>query len=373
MKKGTEKLTSMNIIYSYIYHHRHCSQKDLVIDLDLSMPTVIKNLQVLESNGFVQKDGFYESDGGRKASIISCCSNVKISIGVELLRNSIHLVAVNLYGETIGEVSLEIPFRNSDDYYLTIKDSIARLIAELQINEDVILGVGIAVQGIPSNDGQKMIYGKLLDNENMNISSFSQYIPYPCIFIHDAKASMLAESWFQKIDTAIYIGLNLNIGSSLLIDNKIRRKHEGECSIEHMCLIPQGRNCYCGRQGCFEQYCSGEQLQEQSGMKINTFFYYLHQNDERCLAIWKDYLHNLSLAINNAHFVLDVPIILGGLISSQLTDDDYREINHYIQDTIHGEPICIMPAYVKNHSAAIGAALQYTRHFLEIYNIFMPI
>ena len=48
----------------------------------MGLSTVSQNLNLLEQEGLIEKNGFFASTGGRKANAIQIVSDFKISIGI---------------------------------------------------------------------------------------------------------------------------------------------------------------------------------------------------------------------------------------------------------------------------------------------------
>ena len=69
---GTEKrnITKSKIV-NYIINKQTTSKVEISKELNLSMPTVLSNVNDLLSIGIVMETGEYESTGGRKAKRIS--------------------------------------------------------------------------------------------------------------------------------------------------------------------------------------------------------------------------------------------------------------------------------------------------------------
>ena len=94
------KQNNRRLIYDYIYENRNVSQQDISYNLHLSRPTVTTNLTALENDGLIQKSGLIDTEFvGRKAAAYSIVPDYRISIGVEILKNEVKMIAVNLYGE----------------------------------------------------------------------------------------------------------------------------------------------------------------------------------------------------------------------------------------------------------------------------------
>ena len=82
-------------VYQYIYRKKTTSKLQIVQELQMGLSTVSQNLNLLEQEGLIEKNGFFESTGGRKVQIVS---DFKISIGIGILKGMFHITAVDLYG-----------------------------------------------------------------------------------------------------------------------------------------------------------------------------------------------------------------------------------------------------------------------------------
>lgn len=69
----------------------------------MGLSTVSQNLNDLETSGLISRNGYFESTGGRKAQIIRIVEDFRISIGLGILKDMFHIVAVNLYGDAIAQ------------------------------------------------------------------------------------------------------------------------------------------------------------------------------------------------------------------------------------------------------------------------------
>ena len=55
--------------------------------------------------------------------------------------------------------------------------------------------------------------------------------------------------------------LNYHLGGAIIVDGQLLTGATGKSgTFEHMTLVPGGHDCYCGRQGCAECYCSVNSL-----------------------------------------------------------------------------------------------------------------
>ena len=67
-------------IYQYIYRSKLTSKLQIVQNLQMGLSTVSQNLNLLENEGLIEKNGYFDSTGGRKANAIQIVSDFRISI-----------------------------------------------------------------------------------------------------------------------------------------------------------------------------------------------------------------------------------------------------------------------------------------------------
>ena len=357
-------------IYQYIYRSKLTSKLQIVQDLQMGLSTVSQNLNLLENEGLIEKNGYFDSTGGRKANAIQIVSDFRISIGVGILKNMFHITAIDLYGNTICTDTIPLTYSNTAAYYQQITDKVKDFIEKSQYPEDKILGVSIATQGITSPDNTTVIYGNIMNNTGMRLKDFSRHLPYPCHLEHDSKSAAFLELWnHPELDSAVVFLLNRNLGGAIITNHQIhqgRSMHSG--TIEHICVNPDGPLCYCGNRGCLETYCSANSLEQASGMTIKEFFPLLREKKSpQLIQIWEDYLKHLAFAMKNLNLVIDAPIIISGYLAPYFTEDDtdylLRQINSMTPFELKEEQILV--GTHGQYTPAIGAALFYVKEFIQ--------
>lgn len=357
-------------IYQYIYRSKLTSKLQIVQDLQMGLSTVSQNLNLLENEGLIEKNGYFDSTGGRKANAIQIVSDFRISIGVGILKNMFHITAIDLYGNTVYTDTIPLTYSNTAAYYQQITDKVKDFIEKNQYPEDKILGVSIATQGITSPDNTTVIYGNIMNNTGMRLKDFSRHLPYPCHLEHDSKSAAFLELWnHPELDSAVVFLLNRNLGGAIITNHQIHQgcsMHSG--TIEHICVNPDGPLCYCGNRGCLETYCSANSLEQASGMTIKEFFPLLRgKKSPQLIQIWEDYLKHLAFAMKNLNLVIDAPIIISGYLAPYFTEDDtdylLRQINSMTPFELKEEQILV--GTHGQYTPAIGAALFYVKEFIQ--------
>ena len=357
-------------VYQYIYRKKITSKLQIVQDLQMGLSTVSQNLNLLEQDGLIEKNGYFESTGGRKANAIQIVSDFRISIGIGILKNMFHITAVDLYGNTLYTNTIPFPYSNTPDYYKQVTDKIKEFSATNQYDEEKILGVSIATQGITSPDHSTVLYGNIMNNTGMILEDFSRYLPYPCYLEHDSKSAAFLELWkHPELDSAVVFLLNRNLGGAIITNHQIHQgssMHSG--TIEHICINPDGPLCYCGNRGCLETYCSANALEQAAGMNIKDFFSLLREKKSPQLTqIWKDYLHHLAFAMKNINLIIDAPIIISGYLAPYFLEDDIAYLTKHINVS---SPFALNKEHIfvgtnGQYTPAIGAALFYVNQFIH--------
>jgi len=354
-------------IYRLIYRERRISKSKIAAMLEMSPPTVTQHLTSLIEEGFIEKQGQMASGIGRKAVAYAPCATARIAIGVEVLAERVGVVALNLYGDIMAKKEIPLLFSQEDSYFAKLSQMVLDFLQSTQVPTRSVLGVGIGIQGLVSEDGQKILYGKILNCTGLTIDSLKETFPCPVRFIHDAECAAELELWHNpQLTDAIYLSLGAHLGGAIITQGQIQRGRTGRTgTIEHMTLIDGDRSCYCGKRGCMECYCSANALLKR-GERLNDFFTLLRQGDEPNVIRWMEYLDYLAMALNNLHMVLDCTIVLGGHIAPYLNQKDLDILFSKIQSrtAFPDQDNFLLLGVPDNDAIASGAAIPFIRTFL---------
>ena len=357
-------------VYQYIYKSKVTSKLQIVSDLQMGLSTVSQNLNLLEQEGLIERNGYFDSTGGRKAQAIQIVPDFKISIGIGILKNMFHLTAVDLYGNAIFTDTFSVPYSNTPAYYEQIAETIREFTTSNQYAEEKVLGISIATQGITSPDHTTVTYGTIMNNTGMNLEEFTSRLPYSCYLEHDSKSAAFLELWnHPELDSAVVFLLNRNLGGAIITNHQIHQgnsMHSG--TLEHMCINPDGPLCYCGNRGCLETYCSVDSLEQAAGMTIKEFFPLLREKkSSQLIQVWEDYLNHLAFAMKNLNLIIDAPIIISGYLAPYFTDEDLSYLTEHINlvAPFKLDKGQILVGTNGQYTPAIGAALYYVDQFIH--------
>lgn len=355
-------------VYHHIYRQKQITQAALMQDLKMSAPTISQYLNELLASGLIEKSGFASSSGGRKPTLFQIIPDARMSAGLEIVSSRALLIITNLYGEAVFKKQLAVEFSNAPSYFDAVCQWANQCIRQTVPDEGRMLGIGIAVQGLPTAAG---LAGEMshLPGTMFRLEQFSSRLHYPCNWIHDVELAAKSEIWHNpQIENAFFLSLNRELGSALIINHSIHTG-SGDFSsiIEHMCLYPGGRSCYCGKSGCVDAYCSSFALSQIAGEPLDIFFSRLRLDNGYEKNIWEKYLRDLAMTIDNIRMVIRNHILLGGEVESYMTGEDIRQLAAYVDEMsiIKANDLTISRGFYGKNAAAIGGSLYYIEKFLS--------
>ena len=141
-------------------------------------------------------------------------------------------------------------------------------IADLRRHHPDIARVGIAFPGFINDDGVLL--------QSPNIPQLVQFdlqtamrtaCQLPVLVENDANAAGYGEFWEERqerpeLQNLLYVGLGTGVGGGWIHQSHPwRGDHGSAMEIGHIIVVPGGRCCGCGNQGCLEQYASARGVQ----------------------------------------------------------------------------------------------------------------
>lgn len=356
-------------IYNLLRSGKVCSRRDIVMELDLSLPTVVQNLNELSEDGLIREAGQQTKTGGRRAKTYASVNDFRTAIGLDVTPHDVAAVAVDLCGSILARRRMKLPFARTANYYRQLGRLVDDLVLNAGLDTTHVLGVGISVPCLTEKDGTHSYYCKALGGtDELFAGDFAEYIPFPVRLCHDTDTSAFAESWaWPNHGDFFYLMLSSSIGGAVFVNGEL---YNGDncrsCEVGHTQLVQDGKPCYCGRFGCADCYCSAKPLMALSGGDLQEFFFRLEQKDPVAWEVWQEYLNYLAQLIHNIHMLYDCKVVLGGQIGQRL--DAYL-------DTL-GAKLAAMDPFIENadyvsvckakvESAAVGAAISFIGEYVS--------
>lgn len=232
---------------------------------------------------------------------------------------------------------------------LEICDSMMSLIhttlCDMGMNIDEIESVGIGVPGSVNVKAGVVEHAPNLFFHNWNLKKMMEDKIKKSIFIeNDANAAVYGEylaGSARGADSAIMITIGTGIGGGIILNGKIYYGcNFNGAELGHMVIHRNGRECTCGRKGCFEKYASASGLIKttkealnRSGVKTliwdlidnnienidsKTVFKAMRLGDELGKAIVNEYVLDLSCGLVNIINIFQPDVLcIGGGVSNE--------------------------------------------------------
>lgn len=358
-----------NNIYRYLYHVKQPKTKqEIAQEMSFSLPTVTQNLNELLEAGVLEYAGLVDSNGGRRARTMQLVVDARIAIGIEISRNYMRLVAIDLYGQEIAYQCISCTFEASDAYRRRIAQALEQFLDDFSLKRARLLGIGITLPGIINERTGMIEAAPVLGVRQLEVSYFTEGIPYPVLVGNDASDAGYAECWNRnQQDTLAYLFLGNGVGGALVIKGKpYTGQNYRSAEFGHICIVPHGKLCRCGRRGCFEAYCSTTCISDALGISIEEFFAQLNEGNLEYRSIFDAYLEHLVCGVHTIRMVMDCDIVLGGSITPYL--EPYLEWMRgklAQRDSFGSDGSYLRLGICGTKASCIGAALHYVADFMQ--------
>jgi len=361
-------------VFSYIREQGKATRKQIEAAMDLSWGAVSNITARLLEKGYLveskgEKGSANGSGSGRIPSFLAVNDRQYYVLGVDINITRLTVELVNLKGESVRQWSGEPDYRSSDALLTGVQDLLQRVIGEC--SGDVILGIGVAMQGIvDARNGISISLPQCPGWQDIPLAALLEsWFGRPVYLEHDPNCVLRAEVQDRPRGNLLLLRIDKGIGMALLSEGRIFTG-PGMLEIAHTIVVPHGAKCSCGGEGCLEAYVSEEGLSLLSGIAFPAAAERARSGDPAILALFGNMALYLGVAINNILrlFKADEIILCGDMMR-------YRDLFlDQVRQWLAGNSFCREPETLKisfseNERAAYGAALMAIPKVIENLNI----
>ncbi len=362
------KRANRNRIYRYIYANPGSSRPELVRRLEMSLPTVMQNVKSLFEQGLVKEDGALESTGGRKAVALSCVKEARYALGVEITRNHLGIVIIDMDANVVKSFKTRFGFEGDESCARQVGRYARELVAESGIDPSAILGAGVSLPGFISADGTVFHTTVLPGCLRYETHILGDALGFPTVYLNDANAAGIAEMWdtppgrrFAYLSLSNTVGGAIITGSGVEIGDNQRAGEFGHITVEY-----NGRECYCGQKGCLNAYCAAHLLAEHTKGDLGLFFGKVHHGNTELLPVWYTYLDYLARAVNVLRMAFDCEVVVGGYVGAYM-EEHIGELRRRVallgSHEKSGDYVTVCAR--RTEASAVGAALVHIKNFIS--------
>jgi predicted NBD/HSP70 family sugar kinase len=330
------------LILNLIRRNPGISRKDLarITNLDKSTITKITN-NLMEKNLITEEGTKTKKTPGRKSirliPVKNSAQSIIVKIGVEETYIGI--------GYLDNDYKTMKSFQTPKDFDKFI-DLINENLEDMDYKNDKYVGISFSVPGMVDRKTNSIESAPHLNWTNVNIEEAlkkkNKNFDKPILLANEAKLSLLSEIYsnkeLKKIHNGLYIFISQGIGGAILIDGKILLGPSSTAGeFGHMSLEPNGDQCFCKNNGCWENYVSIDNIVKKhpdlkKGSSEEKFveLLKLKDKDKKADEIIKDMVYYLSFGISNLVNILNPEFIILGGNGYNFSDDLLKDIKNQI-------------------------------------------
>lgn len=322
------KIINRHTILDFLRRERISTKQEISEKTGISFPTVSSSINYLIAKGLAEEAGTADSTGGRKPKLIKFLSNSRFVFGVNIQLGGIRIIRTNIDMEVLDDFL--IPMRRGESQEILLDNictAIMTIMDENNIAYDRVLGIGIAVSGYVNRKNLLLEVAPNLGMENVSFSLLQERLSMPLFIENEANAAALAEQRLgiaRGMKNLVYITITEGVGSGMIINGKLYMgAHNRAGELGHQTIVPGGRQCSCGKCGCWEQYVSETVLlnsyrerNNNNDITLKDFFEDIINQNEIALTLWNEYIGYLILGLHNIVSIYDPHyVVIGGNIA----------------------------------------------------------
>lgn len=236
-----------------------------------------------------------------------------------------------------------------------------------EVTGGIIATLGIGLPGLVTPAGAIVASPNLRGADGLAVGeSMERRGPWRVTVDNDATAAAHAE-WqlgaARGCDDALLVTFGTGIGGGLVIDGGIRRGAHGFAGeIGHVTVEAGGRECACGRRGCWEAYASGTALRSVTGgMTAAGLAERARSGDDNALESMREHARWIAVGLASLCNVTDPEVVVvgGGVISG--APELLPMIREHFAEATYSSSLRPLPAIeaamLGESAGAIGAGL----------------
>ena len=308
-------------------------------------------------------------------------------IGIDLGGTNIAMALVDEDCKIVARAKVPTNAARTDVEIVDDMGKLAKqIIADNNLTEADIYSIGIGLPGTMDRETGVSIYANNLPFRGTPIRQImNKYVNTKVFIENDANCAALGEAYAgaaKGVEHSLMLTLGTGLGGGIIINKKIYCGFNGAGGeIGHKVIVVDGRPCTCGRNGCFESYCSAtalvkltkEAMEQDKASQMwqlcegdinkaggKTSFTAARQSDKTAQGVVDLYIKYLASGITDLINVFQPQVIsIGGGVSGE-GDNLLAPLVKQVQSeqytkNIEQTTLCI--AKLGNDAGIIGAAM----------------
>src|SRR5690625_2263047 len=373
------------IVLETIKEYSPISRTNIANKTGLNKGTVSSLVNELLKKDIIYESGPGQSSGGRKPVMLLFKKQAGYSIGIDLGVNYLLGILTDLEGNIINEQKVDLHVLSYKTIEKLLFEVIDALITNAPRSTYGIIGIGIGVPGVVSNDGEILLAPNLNWKQIQMKSILQDKYNLPVIVENEANVGAYGEKIYgvgQDFDDIIYVSVGIGIGVGLILNSKLYKGKNGfSGELGHTTIEVTGERCSCGNTGCWELYASERALLHRAKkLKSNVpdktatleSLNLLAEDNKNVAHLFESVGDYIGVGINNIIRTLNPELVIIGnrIISARKWID--APLKHRIQTyppDFKGNSFDLKYATLGTYSAALGASAFTVENFIDSLSI----
>ena len=246
------RLHNERVALEAIRHFEPTSRAEIARQTGLTVQTVSNIVDELIGRGMIETTGRRLGKRGQPPRELKLKPDGAHTVGLDLNRDHVTGVLVNLAGHTVARVHYELAYPTPQEAIPLMLGIIKQLCAQAKLETKDLWGIGVSTPG-PIEDSS----GKLVSPPDFpgwdGVSLIKELgLPTGCpVFVEkDANAAAIGERWYgagQSYQHFIYIYLGIGIGGGIILDGHPYRGSMGHAAelgsvVQKLINLASGKN-----------------------------------------------------------------------------------------------------------------------------------
>ena len=259
------KRTNRSAALRALHEKGAMSRKRLAESMHLTPAAITKIVSEMISEGLLSEGEMLTSgNAGRREILIDINTRKACGLGILINLRQAIVSAAWLDGTVLfaEEIPLE-PNAPAEETARMLSEHLLRLTEENNIPRERVIGLGIAVRGITSEDGRTVrnSFGALAETDYPLCALFEKLTGFRCVMENNVRSLFAAQMFLSRDESTgsqFFLRCGTGIGAGLSIDGKIWHGVTAQCAeIGHIPVVRRGgKPCHCGKSGCLETIAS---------------------------------------------------------------------------------------------------------------------
>jgi predicted NBD/HSP70 family sugar kinase len=261
LEKATHQLTRRSnerLVLRTVYEQGPLSRADVARATGLTRTTVSDVVEGLIDEGLTREMGMGLSTGGKTPILLEVPADARHLVGVDVDRDRISGVIVNLRGEVRGRAARDLGGQDGAGAL----SELSSLVQELcQSASEPLAGVGVGTPGLVDTATGIVRWAVGLDWRDIPVGPrLADLTGLPVVVVNDSQAAAMGEWAFghhEATSALVVVKVGEGIGAGIVIGGRLYPGDDaGAGEIGHTRVVEGGLRCRCGARGCLETVSS---------------------------------------------------------------------------------------------------------------------